>query len=289
MARRDWTAAHGRSAPRGGTLRGLQGPAGDITNEPQPLIAVTTSEVRRSETVSPTPEGEPPSHEMALGLAYLQALEAAGAIPVVIPPLAPPLALSLLDRVDGVCLTGGPDLDPRAYGEPRHASTGPVESELDDFELALARAADARGLPILAICRGMQALNVARGGTLHQHLPDVAGEAIVHRQSEPGTRPTHPVAIQDASRLGRVLGTAEASVNSFHHQAVARLGDGLVVTGRAPDGTVEAIEAVDRAFVIGVQWHAESLTARREQAALFRAFVAASRPGHTTAQHLRVA
>jgi putative glutamine amidotransferase len=255
----------------------------------RPLIAVTTSEVRRSETLSPTPEGEPPSHEMALGLKYLAALEAAGAIPLVTPPLAPELALSLVDRVDGICLSGGPDLDPRAYGGDPHPATGPVESDLDDFELALTRAADARGLPILAICRGMQLLNVARGGSLHQHLPDLVSGEINHRQTAPGAQPTHPVALNGDSHVARVLRIDRAEVNSFHHQAVDRLGAGLVVTGRAPDGTVEAIEATDRDFVLGVQWHAESLTARAEQAALFRAFVDAAQRRRAGVSHLRVA
>ena len=255
----------------------------------RPLIAVTTSEVRRSETVSPTPEGEPPSHEMALGLKYLKALEAAGAIPLVVPPLGPELAVALLERVDGICLSGGPDLDPRNYGGDLDPATGPVESALDEFELALTRAADAQGLPILAICRGMQLLNVARGGTLHQHLPDLVSGEIDHRQTAPGTQPTHAVALADHTHVAQVLRIDRAEVNSFHHQAVDRLGDGLLVAGRAPDGTVEAIEATDRDFVLGVQWHAESLTARTEQAALFEAFVVAARHRRAGISHLRVA
>ena len=255
----------------------------------RPLIAVTTSEVRRSETVSPTPEGEPPSHEMALGLKYLTALEAAGAIPLVLPPLHPELVGPLLDRVDGICLSGGPDLDPSAYGAAMHPATGPVEPDLDAFELALARAADARGLPILAICRGMQLLNVARGGSLHQHLPELVTDEISHRQEISGTRVTHAVALEAHSHIARVLRLDRAEVNSFHHQAVNRLGEGLVVAGRAPDGTIEAIEATDRAFVLGVQWHAESLTARSEQARLFQAFVDAAEDHHAGLSRLRVA
>jgi putative glutamine amidotransferase len=258
-------------------------------SDARPLIAVTTSEVRRLEAVTLTPQGEPPQHEMALGLPYLCALEAAGAIPMVCPPLHAELAESLLKRVDGLCMSGGPDLDPRAYGERRHAETGPLESELDDFELALARAADARGLPILAICRGMQVLNVARGGSLHQHLPDLNSSKINHRQSEPGSQPTHRVSIHEPSRVARVLECTRAEVNSFHHQGVARLGDGLLITGRAPDGTVEAIEAMDREFVIGVQWHAETLQSRPEQARLFAAFVDSARARRGGATRLRVA
>jgi putative glutamine amidotransferase len=255
----------------------------------RPLIAVTTSEVRAGETVSLTPQGEPSQHEMALGLKYLRALEDAGAIPLVVPPLSPALADALLDRVDGLCLSGGPDLDPRAYGERRHARTGPVESALDEFEFALAAAADARGLPILAICRGMQVLNVARGGSLHQHLPDVTGTSVNHRQSEAGSHVTHWVSLERSSRVSGILRRKRVKVNSFHHQGVARLGDGLTITGRASDGTVESIEAADRGFLVGVQWHAECLVDRPEQAALFTAFVSSARGARAGGAQLRVA
>ncbi len=259
------------------------------SSDARPLIAVTTSEVRGADTVRPTPHGEPPQHEMALGLRYLKALEAARAMPVVVPPLSPVLVDSLLERFDGVCLSGGPDLDPLAYGERRHATTGPVETELDEFEFALARAADDRGLPILAICRGMQVLNVVRGGSLHQHLPDVHGTSVNHRQHEGGSRATHWVSVDGGTALAGTLGTGRVKVNSFHHQGVARLGDGLVISGRAGDGTVESIEAPDRPFVIGVQWHAECLVDRTEQAALFAAFVDSARELGSGSARLRVA
>jgi len=237
---------------------------------------VTTSEVREGKAVTPTRHGEPPQLEMALGLKYLHAIESAGGIPVVVPPLQIDCLDALLDRVDGVCLSGGPDLDPEAYGARRHVRTGPTESQLDVFELALAQAADARQLPILAVCRGMQLLNVARGGTLHQHLPDIVGERIVHRQAEAGEKPTHWVTLAPVSRLSQILDRRRTKVNSFHHQAVATLGAGLTVTSQASDGTVESVEAVDRDFVVGVQWHAECLIDRFGQAALFSAFVEAA-------------
>jgi putative glutamine amidotransferase len=243
---------------------------------PRPLIAVTTSEVRPGTSVTPTRHGEPSQLEMALGLRYLHAIEAAGGVPVVVPPLQADCLDALLSRVAGVCLSGGPDLDPESYGERRHACLGPTESRLDIFELALAKAADARRLPTLAICRGMQLLNVARGGTLHQHLPDVVGGRIVHRQSLTGDRATHWVTLVPSSRVSQILDRRRAKVNSFHHQAIAKLGEGLAVTGRASDGTIESVEAVDRDFVVGVQWHAECLVDRAGQAALFRTFVDAA-------------
>jgi putative glutamine amidotransferase len=238
----------------------------------RPLIGVTTSEVRRAEKVQPTPEGEPSGHEMALGLPYLRGLEAAGGLPVVMPPLDESAIEPLLDRFDGICLSGGPDLDPGNYGASPHPELGPTEPDLDRFELAVARRADAREMPILAICRGTQALNVVRGGVLHQHLPELSTE-ISHRQRTPGDQPSHAVAIEAGSRLAAALGAEEIDVNSFHHQAIDRLGEGLRVSARAPDGTVEAIEDPAREFLIGVQWHAETLVHRPYEAALFRAFV----------------
>jgi putative glutamine amidotransferase len=213
---------------------------------------------------------------MALGLKYLRALEDAGAIPVVIPPLRVDALEQLLARVSGVCLSGGPDLDPVSYGARRHACTGPTWDELDTFELEVARAADAQRLPILAVCRGLQVLNVARGGTLHQHLPDVVDGRINHRQQEDGRRSTHWVSVAVGGHLSGIMGRRRTRVNSFHHQAVDTLGEGLAITARASDGTVEAIEALDRDFVLGVQWHAELLVGRPDQAALFEAFVQAA-------------
>src|SRR5919106_933333 len=136
----------------------------------RPLIGVTTSELRASSTGTLRRHGEPPHPEMALGMTYLRAIEAAGGMPVVLPPLGDPEAF--LDRLDGICLSGGPDLDPAAYGAAdRHVELGPTEPGIDAFELALARAADLRGIPVLGVCRGAQTVNVARGGTLHQHVP----------------------------------------------------------------------------------------------------------------------
>jgi putative glutamine amidotransferase len=244
----------------------------------RPLIGVTTSEVRVADKVAQTPEGEPPHREMALGLRYATAIEAAGGLPVVLPPLSLAAVEPLLDRLSGLCLSGGPDLDPTAYSERRHPRLGPTEPQLDRFELGLARAADARGLPLLAICRGAQALNVVRGGTLHQHLPDDGpGGTLEHRQKEPSEQPTHPVKVTPSTCLARLVGAGTLHVNSFHHQAAYRLGRGLTAVAWAPDGVIEGIEDARRPFTIGVQWHAECMADRPEQAALFTGLVDAAR------------
>ncbi|HEX6667224.1 MAG TPA: gamma-glutamyl-gamma-aminobutyrate hydrolase family protein [Solirubrobacterales bacterium] len=242
----------------------------------RPLIGVTTSEVRPAERVNPVPEGEPRGHEMALGLPYLRGLEAAGGLPLVMPPLGEEAIEPLLDRLDGICLSGGPDLHPQNYEAEPHPELGPTEPDLDRFELDVARRADAREMPILAICRGTQALNVVRGGCLHQHLPEISTE-IAHRQGTAGDQTSHSVLIEPESQLAAAIGEQEIEVNSFHHQAIDRLGDGLVITARAPDGTVEAIEDPSRRFLVGVQWHAETLVHRSYEAELFRRFVDACR------------
>lgn len=243
----------------------------------RPLIAVSTSEIRDAALrgTGLVAQGEPPRRDMVLGLSYLRALEAAGAVPAVVPPLGAASVATLIDRVDGICLSGGPDIDPTAYGGAGHPELGPTEPSLDAFELALARAADERGLPILAICRGLQLLNVSRGGALHQHLPDVVGTGVEHRQVVAGTRATHWVSLQPTSVLAATLGRGRSKVNSFHHQGIDRLGAELTEVAWATDGTIEAVEDVSRPFLVGVQWHAESLVHRREHRALFHAFVAA--------------
>jgi putative glutamine amidotransferase len=236
----------------------------------RPLIGVTTSEVRLPEHSDPVSEGDPPRTEMALGMEYMRAIERAGGIPVALPPLGHDLIAPLLDRLAGVCLSGGPDIDPRGYGEDdRDPQLGPTEPALDAYELALAQLADARGIPLLGICRGAQALNIARGGTLLQHVED-------HRQAARGRVTTHSVRIDPDSRLARVMGATEAEVNSFHHQAADRLGERLRAVAWAPEGLVEGIEDEGPALYLGVQWHAESLIERPEHLALFRALVEAA-------------
>jgi putative glutamine amidotransferase len=249
----------------------------------RPLIAVTTSELRRPEDVVARPQGEPPKLEVALATLYPEAIERAGGIPVIVPLLRPDAIGALLDRVDGVCLPGGPDLQPTTYGQEPHPQLGPTEPRVDAVELALVRAADRRKLPILGICRGMQALNVARGGTLHQHLPDVVGSGIEHRQPEHGSVTSHHVETASQSRLRATLGGPRLEVNSFHHQAVQTLGKNLVATAWAEDGTIEAVENPGDRFVLGVQWHAEGLKAHDP---LFELLIAAAAGAEQQADEL---
>jgi gamma-glutamyl-gamma-aminobutyrate hydrolase PuuD len=205
--------------------------------------------------------------------AYAQAIEAAGGVPMLLPPAAPESASIALAGVHGLLLAGGADVAPEVYGAPRDVHTGPPRSDRDAWELALVHAALACDLPVLAVCRGMQVLNVALGGDLIQHLPDEVGSEL-HCPTV-GVHGRHGVDIAHGSALAAVLGS-RAEIATYHHQAVGRLGTGLIATAWATDGVVEAIELAGRNWVHGVQWHPEAYEGR----ALFAAFVAACAAGH---------
>ncbi|MFN2452470.1 MAG: gamma-glutamyl-gamma-aminobutyrate hydrolase family protein [Candidatus Dormibacteria bacterium] len=206
-----------------------------------------------------------------LPTSYVEAIRQGGGVPILLPPV-PDAADALVRHLDGLVLAGGNDIDPASYGARPHPATRNTRPERDAAELALVRAALARTLPVLGICRGMQLLNVARGGDLIQHLPDLVGDE--RHQPRPGHFAEHPVVPEPGSHLAAVLG-AGTEVASCHHQGIGRLGDGLVVGGRAPDGVIEAIEMPGRAFVLGVQWHPEEHAHR--DARLFTALVEATR------------
>ena len=189
---------------------------------------------------------------------YALALTAAGAVPLVAPNVDAELAEAYAARADGLLLTGGVDIDPHLFGARPHRDLGSVDRRRDAFELALYRAFRALGKPVLGICRGIQLVNVAHGGDLHQHLPAVA-DTEQHLQKDFTGAPLQRVALTPGSRLAAAFGTAELTVNSFHHQAVDRVGDGLQVAARSADGIVEALELDDPegGFVVAVQWHPE--------------------------------
>jgi putative glutamine amidotransferase len=185
---------------------------------------------------------------------------------------------AVLDRLDALVLTGGGDVDPTLYGEAAHPTSSPAEPGRDAFELALTRGALDRGLPLLAICRGIQVLNVAAGGSLVQDIPTQVPGALEHRVETPSSAIAHEVWVTAGSMLAslmaeRIEGDA-LLVNSRHHQAVARLAPGFVATATAPDGVVEAIERPDLPFCLGVQWHPENFWRTGEFRALFEALVA---------------
>jgi len=197
---------------------------------------------------------------------YVRAVEEAGGRPLLVPPSGHGVE-ETLDALDGLIFSGGSDLDPDLYGQEAHPETTGIVAERDSAELVLLRAALVRDLPVLAICRGSQVLNVALGGELIQHLPDLVGDDR-HKEA-PGSFSSHEVKLAAGSRLSALLGT-RASVKSHHHQGFSGLGEGLEAAARDEDGTIEALEAPAQRFAIGVLWHPEA----GEDARLFEALVA---------------
>jgi putative glutamine amidotransferase len=206
-------------------------------------------------------------------LDYVDAIERAGGRALVIPPAQDGVE-ETLDALDAIVFSGGADVDPAHYGAEPHPETDTPQARRDAGEMALLHAALERDMPTLAICRGFQLLNVARGGDLVQHLPEQVGNDD-HKQI-PGEFAVHPVEVKDGSRLGEIVGSA-ANVTSHHHQALGRVGDGLVESAWAADGTLEGVEDPSHRFVVGVQWHPEA----GEDAALFEALVEQAREYRT--------
>jgi len=210
-----------------------------------------------------------------LPLNYAERVAAAGGVPVLLPPV--PGIATAIGRLDGLVLTGGGDIDPALYGATPHPQAGPPIAERDEAELDLLAAALAAGLPVLGICRGLQLLNVARGGTLHQHLADLrppAGDS--GHTPQPGTFGSHPVRVAAGSMLAGILPADRPfAVPTAHHQAIDRLGEGLIATAWTADGVIEAAELAGgdhHPFVLAVQWHPEA----GDDPRLFHALVAAA-------------
>jgi putative glutamine amidotransferase len=210
-----------------------------------------------------------------------------GLVPLVVPPLSDTdAATQVLDVVSGLVLTGGEDLDPALYGNAPHPALGPVNCPRDLTELALLAGARERALPTLAICRGIQVVNVGLGGTLVQDLPSQRTNVVPHERDNARADRVHGVTVDPSSRLATIVGTPSLDVNSIHHQAVDRLGDALRVSARADDGVIEGVESEDpRWWMVGVQWHPEELTTTEEpwDRRIFEAFADACRVGVSSA------
>jgi putative glutamine amidotransferase len=224
----------------------------------KPVIGITTY-------VEPAQWGQWDLPAALIPYAYVRGIESAGGRALLVPPSDDGIE-ETLDALDGVLFTGGSDIDPAHYGADAHEKTFGVRAGRDSAELALLQAALERDMPVLAICRGSQVLNVARGGDLDQHLPDSLGHEL-HKERL-GEFSDHDVSVESGSRLGAIVG-GRIPVKSSHHQGFGRIGDGLVTTAQADDGTIEALEDPSKRFAVGVLWHPEE----GENAALFKALV----------------
>lgn len=227
-----------------------------------PIIGITTY-------------GRNEKNHFTLPAEYIESVRRAGGIPVLIPP-GEDRTNDLLKRLDGLILAGGGDLDPKCYqGEP-HQTIAMVDLERDNSELELTKVVLTKKIPVLCICRGVQVLNVALGGTLIEHLPDVVGEEVIHRRTlHQFTK--HVVSVEADSKLAQIMGQAQATTASWHHQAVRSIAPGLEIAARAPDGTIEALERPDHPWLVAVQWHPE-ITAAQDpgQQRIFDALVQAA-------------
>ncbi|MCS6850677.1 MAG: gamma-glutamyl-gamma-aminobutyrate hydrolase family protein [Gemmataceae bacterium] len=238
-----------------------------MAHQTRPVIGINTDFVPASKHASP---------HVRLHAGYFDAVLAAGGLPILLPPVGKEAEINaFLDRLDGVVLCGGLDLDPKKQGLPSHPAVQPIADRRDDFDRLLIQRILHRRMPLLAIGLGMQQLNVARGGTLFLHLPEDQPRAMPHRDPTGGPH-RHLVIIEPNTRLDEIYGGGELRVNSDHHQAVRQVGNQLRVAALAPDGVIEAIEGVDPDwFCVGVQWHPESETASALDMQLFECFVQA--------------
>ncbi len=214
--------------------------------------------------LTPTPSTDKLGHgtfrRYVLANTYTEGVEESGGLPFILPPQGGD-PNEILDRIDGLLFSGGGDIDPMEYRET-NVHAGGIDEQRDSFELALFKAALERDIPILCICRGIQVANVALGGTLYQDIAAEFSDQIEHRQHEAGYSPpdkSHGVSVEPDSRLHEVYGSTEIETNSFHHQALKDVSPELVVIGRAPDGTIEAVDRPASTWFLGVQWHPEMM------------------------------
>ena len=229
----------------------------------RPLIGITTDTV----------DGKPAYY---LSHAYTQAIEKAGGLPLAI-PYKTDLSLipQYVDLLDGILFTGGDDLDPALYGQSWHPNAGHIDPDRQTFELALLAEVEKRRLPALCICLGCQLLNISRGGTLHQFIPDLAGKQEHRKVGEVLLR--HPVTLEPDSQLGKAIGQREISANTYHKQAVDRVGTGLRIVATSPDGIIEGLEDPTFPLLVAVQWHPERLMDEAAHLAPFKLLVEKSR------------
>jgi putative glutamine amidotransferase len=246
-----------------------------------PRVGITMSTVTKGHA------GHPRKH--ALNDPYSRWVREAGGLPFALPSVPVEAAVAsaeaYLADLDGLLLSGGDDVDPARYGQDRLPACEGVDDQRDAFEIALARGARRTGLPVLAICRGIQVANVAFGGTLVQDLPTQVGTKVLHRGTNDEPAPHHDVSIEPGTRLRDIAGAATLAVNTFHHQAPDRLGEGLRATARSADGVVEGLEDPGHPFFVGVQWHPERTPGDPFQRSLFRAFLAAAQARKNGARH----
>lgn len=217
-------------------------------SDPAPLIGVTTYLERAQQGVWDVRAAFLPEQ-------YLTGVTATGGIALLLPPQDPDAADAAVAGLDGLILSGGADVAPELYGAQRHPLTDPARADRDAWELALFRAAERRRMPVLAICRGLQLVNVARGGTLQQHLPESLGTERYRLGG--GVFAENDIEVAEDTALAEVLGAGEVRVHSYHHQGIDRLGDGLVPAARSEDGLVQAFVDTAAGHVVGIQWHPE--------------------------------
>lgn len=229
---------------------------------PPPLIGITTS-------------GKLLTGSFCLTGSYVEGVRAAGGIPILLPPGEPAEATFILKQVDGLIFSGGGDIDPSIYNGVRHPTIYNVDAERDRSEILLAQLALQSDIPILGICRGLEVLVVASGGSLIPHLPDEYGEAVFHRAEQ--LRPIeHSVQMTPGSRLATIMGVTEATVVSWHHQAASTVSPEWQVTARTADGVIEAVEHQHHPWALALQWHPELSVNERSQQRIFRALIAAA-------------
>ena len=235
---------------------------------PRPKIVLTCASTQRTSGLQRL--------DSVTGVNYSEAVALAGGLPFMVANLDPGLAPVYAAAADAVLFSGGVDVEPSHFGQEPQPGLGQVSIERDRFELALYSAARERGLPVLGICRGIQLINVAQGGTLHQHVPALP-QVLQHEQADIRGHPIHTVRLDPKARLAEALGMSELKTNSFHHQVIDELGDGLRAVGWTADGLVEVLEEAHGSFILAVQWHPEmSFSERDEHAKPFELLVEAA-------------